>query len=110
MAAFAMPTDGYYPRRVAESALNLPLVHTVSTLHEGLKQLHLEGHFPAKNELLGTLLWESRVHLPWINFKLMDEIRDRRNKLAHHGAMIPRDDCEKSISAIKLQLEAWKII
>ncbi len=94
----------------ADAAHNLPFVHACSVLNEVLIQLAKEGHYNCKSRFLGKLLRASEKHLPWTDFATIEEAVDRRNKLAHHGAVLPRADCWKYTDAIKHELVTWKII
>jgi hypothetical protein len=95
---------------LANIAHNLPFLHACSVLNDILEQLRDENHFQCKGRTLGALVKESEHHLPWNNFALIKEIVWRRNGLAHHSNILPREDCWRYIDAIEQELVAWKIV
>jgi hypothetical protein len=101
---------GVYPFSVADAAHNLPFLHAYSVLNDALQQLASEGKFTCKSIFLGKLLQESEKVLPWNDFALIKSGANRRNDLAHHGDVLPRDDCWKYIDAIKTELTLWGIL
>ncbi len=95
---------------VADAAHNLPFIHACSVLNDTLFQLSKEGHFTCGSIFLGTLVAKAETHLYWNDYKLIEELVDKRNGIAHYGKIIPRADCWRYIDAIENQLRSWKVI
>ncbi|MBN1569812.1 MAG: hypothetical protein JXA73_18345 [Acidobacteria bacterium] len=95
---------------IADSAHNLPLLHSYAVFNDVLQQLAKEGKFKCKSIFLGALLAASEKALSWKDFTLIKEGADRRNNMAHHGDVLPRGDCWKYIEGIREQLVAWAIL
>lgn len=89
---------------------NLVLLFAFSVFEDVLKQLKAEKYFISDNNNLGNLMHKSQNHLPWQNFTLVDEARERRNEIAHDQTIFPRDDCWKYIDAIENELVQWGVI
>lgn len=95
---------------IADAAHNLPFLHACSVLNETLIQLRDEGHFKCQKFFLGALVKSSVKNLPWTNYPLIEEVVEKRNKVAHRGKILPRADCWRYIDAIENELLAWKVI
>ena len=89
---------------------NLVLLFAFSVFEDVLKQLKAEKHFTSDNNNLGNLMHGSQNDLPWQNFLLVDEAREKRNEIAHDQTILPRDDCWKYINAIENELVQWGVI
>ena len=89
---------------------NLMLLFAFSVLETALKQLRDEGAFAGNSNSLKRLMYSSKNNLTWIDFKLIDEARDKRNKVAHQQKTLSRADCWKYIDAIEKELVSWNIV
>ena len=52
----------------------------------------------------------SQSALPWQNYALVDEARNRRNDIAHRREIFERGDCWKYVDAIEVELRKWRIV
>lgn len=52
----------------------------------------------------------SKTRLPWINYELVDEGKDKRNQVAHEAKHISIEECIKYINAIEEELKNWNIL
>jgi hypothetical protein len=89
---------------------NLVLLFAFSVFESVLKQLKAEKYFVSKNNSLGNLMHKSKKYLPWQNFPLIDEAKEKRNDIAHRQTLLPRGDCWKYIDAIENELVQWGVI
>lgn len=89
---------------------NLVLLFAFSVFEDVLKQLKAEKYFVSDNNHLGNLMHKSKKYLPWQNFPLIDEAREKRNDIAHDQTLLPRGDCWKYIDAIENELVKWGVI
>ena len=89
---------------------NLVLVYACAVLNDVLDQFRKERHFSCNSRYLGALMDESKNHIPWVNFPLVDEGKEHRNDIAHDLKLLPRADCWKYIDAIEQELIAWQVI
>ncbi len=98
--------------KFADLCYTLVLIYAFSVLHDVLRQMHQEGRFPCvgKNLQLGSLMQVSKDALPWVNFKQVDEGRERRNDVAHDDLVLPRKKTWEYIDAIEKELTNWHII
>lgn len=90
--------------------LNLPLFLAYSVLDNVLSQLRDQGLFACQSWMLGKKMVASKQVLPWQNYALIDQGRDRRNDLAHQAIYVPRAECKKYITAVGAELKAWGIV
>jgi len=93
--------------RVPESLL---LVFAVSVLEEALKCLCTEGAFAARRWELGFLMKASKDALPWQNYEWIEQVRLRRNRVAHQRVFLEAGQCDLDLSAIAKELLAWKVL
>jgi hypothetical protein len=95
-------------REVAESLL---LLFATSVLEDTLEKLCDQGVF-AQTGLRGfeRLMKASIGKLCWQNFGKIQEIKNRRNKVAHERAFPPSDKCAEYLNAIAKQLLAWDVL
>jgi hypothetical protein len=89
---------------------NLVLVFAFSVLENVLTQLKYEKYFPSKKIGLEKLMLDSRKALVWLDFDVVNQGRDVRNKIAHHRKIVGHGDCARYIDAIEAELRAWRII
>lgn len=94
----------------ADAEHNLPFVHACAVLNDALKQLEREGRFNCNSIFLGALLSASKDKLPWKDFTVIEEAVKRRNGIAHHGEIVPREDCWRFTDAIKDELVSFRIL
>lgn len=93
--------------RVPESLLQ---VFAVSVLQEALERIQEEGVFRATRPGLKGLMDGSRPQLPWVDFGAMDEVRLRRNRVAHEGHLLQSGQCENDLALIARELIAWGVL
>jgi len=89
---------------------NLPLLLAADVLCQTLRIAKEEGQFSAKKHTLGGLVKASKEILPWVDWDSIWEAVDRRNAIAHDGALYSRRECQESIDSIREQLVQWGII
>ncbi len=92
----------------SDELTNLPFVLAYAVLHDALAALDTKGVWASLK--LAKKMKASRAHLPWINFDLVDEGRDKRNDLAHESKLLSRADCLRYIEAVGVELKAWGCI
>jgi hypothetical protein len=107
---YASAGGGGLSRSFLDSCHNLILIYAFAVFSDVLSQLRDEGAFKCKAWMLQKLMSASREGLPWKNFALVDEGRQRRNDAAHDFKVIPRRDCAKFIDAIEQELVAWGLL
>jgi hypothetical protein len=102
---------------IGDAVHNLPFLHACAVLNDVLEQLAKEQPFQDKNSgtrykgrELGRLIAASESVLSWENLPLIWEAVKRRNDLAHHADIVPRDGCKKYIDAIEAELVRWGIV
>jgi hypothetical protein len=95
---------------VNKFAYSLLLLFATSVLEHVLLKLRDEGRFACDSSNLGPIMAASRTVLPWINYPLVDQARDERNKIAHEQLWIEQADCYKYIDAIEAELISWNIV
>jgi hypothetical protein len=86
------------------------LLFAFTVLERVLLQLRREGAFTSKSSQLGHLMEGSRKALPWSDFDLVDEARDRRNDVAHRLTVLERADTWRYVDAIETELRAWAVL
>ncbi len=96
--------------RLRSIIFNLPLLLAFDVLKQTLAKAKAEKLFKCKGDSLGALMDCAGQTLEWTNWKKMDEAKDRRNEIAHDGALFDQKQCLKDIDSIENQLSAWKII
>jgi hypothetical protein len=94
------------------SFYNLPFVLAYATLDQVLDQLITEGHVKVggKRPLLGTKMAASSSTVPWKDYATVDAGKEKRNELAHKAKLLPPKECPEYISAIEVELKAWKVL
>ena len=93
--------------RVPESLL---LIFAVSVMEDALKCLASEGVFRARRHELGALMKASKDALRWQDYNEIEQVRLRRNKVAHQRVFLKDGQCRQDLSAIATELLAWKIL
>ena len=101
---------GAFPFRLLDAAYNLPFMHACSVLNDVLLQLAIETPFPHKLRTLGYLVKVSKAALSWQDYTGIKAVVSRRNAVAHRGQLLDRQECQKYIDAIKVELQAWHIL
>ena len=96
---------------------NLILVLSYSLLDEALSILIEEKEFSCPKPKykhatiqLGTKMKAARTQISWINYPLVYAGKTARNRLAHSGTLVEKDDCIKYAYAIKSELMGWQIL
>ena len=80
---FAFARGAVWTQDFANICHSLLLPFAFSVLERTLQQLRDEDKFPCRSNQLGLLMDASRPVLNWANFDLINEARDRRNRLVH---------------------------
>jgi hypothetical protein len=91
-------------------AFGLWLLFAFSVFERVLVQLRSEGVFTSKSLQLGHLMEGSKSALPWRDYALVDEARQRRNDVAHRMAVFERVDIWRYVEAIESELNAWAVL
>jgi hypothetical protein len=104
LGSFAMGSP--FALSIADAAHNLPFLQACAVLNDVL--VHLRGAKPKTP--LGVVVNKSQDALTWVNYPLIQEIVDHRNKLAHHATFVRRGNCCRYIKAIEAELVAWGIV
>jgi len=91
-------------------ANNLALVFAYGVLEDVLKQLRDERTIVCDKWGLKNLMAQSKHSLDWIDFRLVDKGRDRRNDIAHRGVVLARGECWKYVDAIEKEMLQWGIL
>jgi hypothetical protein len=91
-------------------AYSLWLPFGFSIFERALVQLRDESVFVSKKSNLEALMVKSRTTLPWQDYALVDEARNRRNDVAHRRLVLERDDAWRFVDAIERELRAWRIV
>jgi len=89
---------------------SLLLPFAFSVLEHALHQLRDEEAFTCKRSTLGPMMHASKSCLPWVDFSVVDEAREKRNDLAHDRKVIPAQDCSRYLDAIETELVAWSVL
>jgi hypothetical protein len=94
-------------REVPDSLL---LLFAVSVLENALDELRNQGVFSSRGSELGRLIEASRGTLRWQDYGKIQEIKNRRNDLAHERVFPPSDKCGEYLDAIAKELLAWGVL
>ena len=94
--AAAMGFGGMGVMFVVDYLHNLMLIYALGVLADALQQLRSEGLFQA--------------HLPWRDFPLVNEGRQKRDDIAHKMAVVSGSDRSRYIDAVEAELIAWRIL
>ena len=89
---------------------SLVLLFAMSVLEDVLRQLRDEGRFASKRNEMKRLMEASRSVLPWADFTLIDEAREKRNGVAHKREFLPAGDCARYIDGIEAELVRWQVL
>jgi hypothetical protein len=92
---------------------NLPFILAYAVLDQVLDALMDQSAFPrppGRRPMLGHKMSVSRAHLPWVDYKLVDEGKDARNRVAHDAALTDKKDCLRYIDGIEGELTSWGIL
>jgi hypothetical protein len=103
----------HFPHRAAEAAHNLPLLIACGVLNEVPLDLRNQNEFYTgkdKRETLGVLMGYSRSALSWLNYRRIEQIKNARDDLAHHGVMLSHDYSWAAVDDVWCQLVAWGIV
>ncbi len=88
----------------------LILLFAVSVLEEALERYRDDGLFVPKRGGLKELVNASKEALPWINWDGMEQIRNRRNDVAHHLKYPPRAQSWSDIDSVEKELISWGVL
>lgn len=101
---------GFNQVGVRDLCFNLILASAYSVLEEVLQALRDESAFVCKSSKLGYLLAASRAALPWRDWALIDEGRDKRNQSVHDRTYLPHGECRTYIAALELELVEFRVL
>jgi hypothetical protein len=107
---YLAPGCGFINEKAPDTAYNLPFVLAFSVLDEVLSELSAQKTIRCKSRKLGAKMEASINILPWKNYGLVDDGRDKRNDLAHKAIVISKAECLKFIDAIENELKEWGIL
>ncbi len=110
LSAASTGIGGVVSHDLRDISHNLVLLFAFSVLEDVLKQMEAEGIFNEKRNVLGKLMNSSRTVIPWSDYDLVDEAREKRNGIAHEQNLIYRVDCWKYVNAIENELVSWRLI
>ena len=110
LSGYKRLTGGVYFNYFENLVYSLVLPLAFSVLEHTLMQLRDEGVFKCKSNSLKHLMKASQPTLPWLDFALVDEARDKRNKFVHEQKEIERVDTWKYVDAIEAELVEWKVL
>lgn len=96
--------------RFAAVPESLLLVFAMSVVEKSLDCLRAEGRFSSSKRGLHDLMKASKSFIPWQNYDWIDDVRLRRNRVAHHQALLEHGQCERDLQFISLELLAWGIL
>ena len=103
--------DFKFTRELAVSSLNLCVLFGLSLLERVLLHLRNEGYFRTRGSSLYRLMQASRdAGLPWRDFRCIDDIRRRRNEVAHRRGRFNEKECLAMLLAIADELEEQSIV
>ncbi len=105
-----IPGGSFFNELRPGESYNVPLLLAYGALDQVLGQLIAEGRFISKARMLGARMEASRDVLPWRDYSLVDEGKNRRNDLAHKGKLLSEADCLRYIKAIGAELKAWGVV
>jgi hypothetical protein len=108
--AFSFAGGGITMPAFHDFAYTLPVLFGLTVVEHVLQQLRDEGHFGCRSSFIGPLMVESRRAVPWVDYALVDEARNRRNEVAHEQRWLPAADSKRYLRAIEEELRAWSII
>jgi hypothetical protein len=101
----------------SKESYNLPLVLAYAVLDMVLTELYDQGVYSCKGwkstrkaPPLGRKMEDSRVHVPWQDYSLVFDGKEKRNSLAHEAALVDKFECVTYVNAIETELRAWKIL
>jgi hypothetical protein len=94
----------------AELFWGLLLIFAYSVLEDALLELRDQGTFASKKSNLKELMDRSKSALPWVDFCLADEGREKRNGVAHRRLRCDAATCKKYIDHVEVELKNWTIL
>ena len=107
---WAFAGGGYTSKTFRDLSYNLTLLFAFSVVEDTLLQLRDEGMIKSKSSQLGALMESSKNQLPWANYSLIDEARNKRNGIAHRQEWIDLELCLSYIDAIGKELANWGVL
>jgi len=95
-------------------AHSLVLLFAYSVLENVLEQLREEGMFASRSANIGPMMKASKDALPWCDYTLVDTLvdqgRERRNRIAHHREFLERAEVWRYIDGIERELIGWRVL
>ena len=101
---------GFNQTGMRDLCFNLILASAYSVLEEVLQALRDESVFACKSSKLGQLLVASKSVLPWQNWQLIDEGRDKRNQSVHDKGYMAHAEGRNYIAALEQELLTFKVL
>ena len=101
---------GFNQAGIRDICSNLLLASAFSVLEDVLRQLRDEGKFASNDNRMKPLMRNSRSSLPWVDWPLVDEGRNDRNKSVHARTFLSHAKCRDYIVAIEQELVAWGVL
>ena len=101
---------GFNQKGIRDLCFNLLLASAYSVLEEVLQAYRDQGTFACKSSKLGMLLNASKASLPWRDWTLVDEGREKRNQSVHDRIYLPHLECRNYIAAVELELVEMGIL
>jgi hypothetical protein len=87
-------------------ANNLLFIHAVAALEAALEYIRDSGRLVCSSNSFYALLLECQQREPHeIDFRTLQEIREKRNSLAHDGVIIDSEDCWRYVDVIASTLQ-----
>ena len=101
---WAFAGGGYTSKSFRDLSYSLIFLFAFSVVEDTLLQLRDEGKFNSKSSRLGALMEKSKNEIPWVNYSLIDEARNKRNRIAHQQEWLGLELC---LSYIKVDPISW---
>ena len=102
-----VPGTGYVSLQIPKEHFNLPFILAYSLLDEVLSEMRNNNVFTCSTWMLGAKMNASQTILPWVDYDVINDGKDKRNDLAHNGVLLSQEECNKYISAIGIELKCW---
>jgi hypothetical protein len=107
---WAFAGGGYTSKTFRDLSYNLTLLFAFSVVENALLQLRDEGMFSSKFSQLSALMKNSKYKIPWVDYLLIDEARNKRNAIAHKREWIGLELCLSYLDAIEAELVGWGVL
>jgi len=108
-AAVSAP-GGAAPLNLFNHVHSLILVHAYGVLQQALADFRDAGQFSSSSRLKDLMDSSHAAGIPWQKFDRVNEGREKRNRIAHDAATLPRNERKALIGEIDAQLRSWQLI